>query len=116
VSALTPEGLEAFRRGLLLYRIRAFHEAHREWEALWRTSGGPIKECFQALILLAGAGHHLQQGRGGAARTLLARATAKLHACESCPELNLPPRLARVAERAARTDALTIPPVPLSDP
>ncbi len=64
--------------GLHCYRSGRFFDAHEHWEDAWRARQGPEKRFLQALIQIAVAMHHFQQGNRRGAASLLARALRRL--------------------------------------
>ena len=48
--------------GLRCYREREFFTAHEHWEKVWLSSAEPEKTILQAVIQVAAACHHLQNG------------------------------------------------------
>jgi uncharacterized protein len=71
---VTPE----VARGISLFDLGRYWEAHEAWEAPWREAQGSDKALLQALILWAAALHQHQRGVTAGARTLLARALNRL--------------------------------------
>lgn len=67
--------------GLACYHRCEFFLAHEHWEAVWLTLPRPEKNFLQALIQVAAAFHHLQQGNRPGALSLLTRALRRLSAC-----------------------------------
>jgi uncharacterized protein len=68
--------------GLRCYREQRYFDAHEHWEDVWRSWQGPEKSFLQALIQIAVAMHHAQQGNRVGASSLLGRA---LHRLEGLP-------------------------------
>jgi predicted metal-dependent hydrolase len=71
VDELYEEGIELFNRGL-------FFECHEAWEEVWKRSAGAEKLFYQGLIQAAVAILHAQRGNRDGARSLYAKARAKL--------------------------------------
>ncbi|MDR3726776.1 MAG: DUF309 domain-containing protein [Terracidiphilus sp.] len=68
----------ALAEGLRCYRNEEFFLAHEHWESAWLTAEGPDKAFLQALIQIAAAFHHLQQGNLVGAASLLRTALRRL--------------------------------------
>lgn len=66
--------------GLTCYHSGQFFLAHEHWEAVWLALRQPERDFLQALIQVAAAFHHLQQGNRVGARSLLTRALRRLDA------------------------------------
>jgi len=64
--------------GLRCYREQRYFDAHEHWEDVWRGWQGPEKPFLQALIQIAVAMHHFQQGNRVGASSLLRRALHRL--------------------------------------
>ncbi|MFP5276748.1 MAG: DUF309 domain-containing protein [Acidobacteriota bacterium] len=64
--------------GLHCYRGGRFFDAHEHWEDAWRARQGAEKRFLQALIQIAVAMHHFQQGNRVGAASLLGRALRRL--------------------------------------
>lgn len=72
--------------GAACYQRGEWFEAHERWEDAWRESTGADRRVIQALIQVAAALLHLEEGRPRPAATLLRRALAKLD--DAPPELD----------------------------
>lgn len=72
---LRREQLSAGRRA---FAQGEFFDAHEHWEAAWNASDGAERRCIQGMIQIATALHKLAAGRADLARSLLAKALAKL--------------------------------------
>lgn len=70
----------ALAEGLCCYHSRLFFDAHEHWESVWLAASEPEKTFLQAIIQVAAAFHHLNQGNRAGAVSLLARAQRKLAA------------------------------------
>jgi predicted metal-dependent hydrolase len=70
-SRLLEEGRLAFNRG-------EFYEAHEFWEEVWNVIDDPERTFVQGLIQAATGLHKLERQQLTPARTLLAKALAKL--------------------------------------
>lgn len=66
--------------GLRCYRTREFFAAHEHWESVWLASQEPEKSFLQALIQVAAAFHHYQQGNRAGTASLLKAALGRLEA------------------------------------
>jgi len=79
-----------YARGLQLFNLSEFYEAHEVLEDVWRAEAGPHKLFLQALIQVAVALHHHSTGNIVGAKSLLKRATRNLSSYpESYFNLNL---------------------------
>lgn len=67
--------VEAGRR---LFEARRFHEAHERFEEGWRVCRSDEKRVLQVFVLWTAALQQHENGRGGGARRLLARALERL--------------------------------------
>ncbi|HVP43752.1 MAG TPA: DUF309 domain-containing protein, partial [Terriglobales bacterium] len=67
-----------FEEGVALFNAGDFFAAHEALEDVWRDLHGPERRSMQGLIQLAVALHHHSTGNLDGARSLLARAAAKL--------------------------------------
>jgi len=73
----------ALAEGLACYRRAEFFQTHEHWEVVWLTLDEPEKSFIQALIQMAAAFHHVQNGNIVGAVSLLRRAAKRI---ECCPE------------------------------
>ncbi len=64
--------------GIACFNSGRFFEAHEALEDVWRELHGRERRAMQGLIQLAVALHHHSKGNVDGARSLLARAVAKL--------------------------------------
>ncbi|MDR3751061.1 MAG: DUF309 domain-containing protein [Terracidiphilus sp.] len=64
--------------GLACYGRREFFEAHEHWELVWLRLPEPEKSFVQAIIQVAAAFHHLQQGNVAGTQSLLQRVQRRL--------------------------------------
>ena len=73
VADFYEEGIELFNEG-------RFFECHEAWEEAWKRSTGPEKLFFQGMIQAAVAILHAQRGNLDGARSVYAKACAKIDA------------------------------------
>ena len=66
-----------FARGVQLFNAGRHFDAHEEWEHLWRSCPQSDRRFVQSLIHAAVALYQWGRGHATAARTQLARGTAK---------------------------------------
>jgi uncharacterized protein len=78
---MTLANSEGYRRGIRLFNLREFYEAHEVWEDVWRESHGMEKRFLQGLIQAAVALHHHSTGNVVGACSLMARARRNLAEC-----------------------------------
>ena len=64
--------------GLRCYREGEFFTAHEHWEKVWLTSTEPEKSMLQAIIQVAAACHHLQNGNVRGCISLLKSALGRM--------------------------------------
>jgi predicted metal-dependent hydrolase len=64
--------------GLRCYRAGEFFAAHEHWESVWLTLSEPEKTFLQAVIQVAAAFHHFQQGNRLGTSSLLNGARYRL--------------------------------------
>jgi hypothetical protein len=68
---LLPQSERAlYLKGIDLFNVGEFFEAHEVWEDIWRPSRNVKREFFQGLIQCAVALEHLRRGNGRGARRL----------------------------------------------
>ena len=67
-----------FERGIALFNAGKFFEAHEAWERVWLRSSGDEKLFHQGLIQAAAALLHAEHGNQQGARSMYAKARAKL--------------------------------------
>lgn len=65
-------------QGLHCYQKQDFFDAHEHWEGVWLKCDEPLKTFLQALIQVAAAFHHLEQGNVPGTASLLKRALRRL--------------------------------------
>jgi uncharacterized protein len=76
----SPAFQVSLQAGRRLFEAGAFHAAHEAFEDGWRVVRGDEKRVLQVFVLWAAALYQHEQGRGGGARRLLARALERLSA------------------------------------
>ena len=59
---MVPRGSTALTEGIRLFNRGEFFACHEVWEEEWREARPPLRLFLQALIHLAVAFHHRQQG------------------------------------------------------
>ncbi len=64
--------------GLRCYREGEFFTAHEHWEKVWLTAAEPEKSLLQAVIQIAAACHHLQNGNLRGCVSLLKSALVRI--------------------------------------
>ncbi len=106
--------VDLYARGIELFNLSEFYEAHEVLEDLWRAEVGPNKLFLQGLIQVAVALHHHSNANFVGARSLLGRAARNL---SSYPEdyfnLNLTQfRASLFAWQNALDQGLPVPPHP----
>lgn len=62
-ATMSPGEEQCYRRGIELWNLGRFFEAHEQWEIAWRTAQGPTRRFLQGLIQFAVALHKAGQGR-----------------------------------------------------
>ena len=67
-----------YEHGIDLFNEGRFFECHEAWEEIWKRSDGEVKLFYQGLIQAAVAILHAQRGNRDGARSLYAKARAKL--------------------------------------
>ncbi len=67
-----------FELGIALFNAGKFFEAHEAWERVWLRSSGEEKIFYQGLIQAAAALLHAERGNPIGARSMYAKARAKL--------------------------------------
>jgi predicted metal-dependent hydrolase len=82
--------------GLRCYRNQDFFAAHEYWEKVWLTSEEPEKSLLQAVIQVAAACHHLQNGNLRGTISLLKSAEGRIK--------DHPPDCAGISVRGLRED------------
>lgn len=73
-----------FRRGVELFNAGRHFDAHEWWEHVWRSCPQSDRRFVHSLIHAAVALYQWRRGNATAARTQLARGTAKAAACPPC--------------------------------
>jgi predicted metal-dependent hydrolase len=68
----------AFREGLALFNRGRFFDCHEAWEVLWKQTEGAERVLVQGLIQAAVALLHVERGNLRGARSVYAKACAKL--------------------------------------
>jgi uncharacterized protein len=76
---LTPEERAALEKGVAEFNAGLFYECHDTLEELWSGVRGPSRDFFQGLIQVAVGLYHLGNGNRAGARSLLDRASTRLH-------------------------------------
>jgi len=69
---------EYFEEGIELFNQGRFFDCHEAWEEVWKQARGQEKLFYQGLIQAAVAILHAQRGNREGARSLYAKARAKL--------------------------------------
>ena len=69
---------EYFEEGIELFNQGHFFDCHEAWEEVWKRAHGAEKLFYQGLIQAAVAILHAQRGNRDGARSLYAKARAKL--------------------------------------
>ena len=72
---------EGYQRGIRLFNLREFYDAHEVWEDVWRESQGMEKRFLQGLIQAAVALHHHSTGNLVGACSLMERGVGNLAGC-----------------------------------
>jgi len=70
--------VSAFRAGLALFNQGRFFASHEAWEVAWKPADGIERLLLQGLIQAAAALLHLERGNLRGARSVYAKACAKL--------------------------------------
>jgi predicted metal-dependent hydrolase len=70
--------LGAFHEGIALFNKRRFFECHETWEIAWKDAEGSERILLQGLIQAAVALLHVERGNPRGARSVYAKARAKL--------------------------------------
>lgn len=68
------------QRGIKFFNQKKFYEAHEEIEEIWLHDQSENRLFYQALIIAAGACHHIQKKRFKPARKALQKAINKIAA------------------------------------
>jgi predicted metal-dependent hydrolase len=68
----------AFSEGIALFNEGRFFTAHEAWEVVWRQAEGTERLLLQGLIQVAAAIIHVERGNLRGARSVYAKACAKL--------------------------------------
>lgn len=68
----------AFREGLALFNQGRFFDCHEAWEVVWKQAEGAERLLVQGLIQVAVALLHVERGNLRGARSVYAKACAKL--------------------------------------
>src|SRR5262249_48357398 len=55
-----------------------YFEAHEVWEAMWRSTRGPLRLFYQGLVQAAVGLHHLRQGNINGSAAQLPKSLSKL--------------------------------------
>lgn len=103
-----------FEKGVALFNAGEFFSAHEVLEDVWREMQGEDRDFMQALIQVAVALHHYSTGNLEGARSVLARAAARLaDAPDEIFGIALPPlRAALGSWQRALAAGVTPPPLP----
>ena len=113
---MTRPQTDFYEQGIDLFNEGRFFECHEAWEEIWKRSDGEVKLFYQGLIQAAVAILHAQRGNLEGARSLYAKASAKLdqipheHMGLAVGELRI--ELSRFIEAACRADASVLPAPP----
>jgi predicted metal-dependent hydrolase len=75
---------DLLHKGIEEFNTQFFFEAHDTWEELWREATGPDRLFLQGLIQTAVALYHARNGNLRGARSLFAKALAKLEQYLPC--------------------------------
>lgn len=67
-------------RGAVLFNAGLFFECHEYLEDVWRAAALPERGFYHGLVQAAAGCYHLEKGNRHGARTLIAKAIAKLEA------------------------------------
>ncbi len=67
-------------RGAVLFNAGLFFECHEYLEDVWRAAAPPERAFYHSLVQAAAGCYHLEKGNRHGARTLIAKAIAKLEA------------------------------------
>jgi predicted metal-dependent hydrolase len=110
----SPQAHQLVAEGLGEYQAGRYWHAHERWERVWRELEGAEKLWVQGLILITAAAWHLERAHERVARRLLALAATKLQDCRSLPGLTDAGRLASLANVAAASTELAVPPLALT--
>jgi uncharacterized protein len=78
---MTLGNSEGYRRGIRLFNLGEFYDAHEVWEDVWRESSGMEKKFLQGLIQAAVALHHHSTGNLVGACSLMERGVGNLAGC-----------------------------------
>lgn len=81
---LAPEEQAALHEARRLFEAGLYFECHDVLEEAWAGHHGPARELLQGLIQSAVAFYHLGNGNRAGARSLLARALARLKGYPAC--------------------------------
>lgn len=75
-----PRACPAYLRGIDLFNVGFYWEAHEEWERVWHAAGraGPVADFLKGLIKLAAAGVKVYEGRREGVRRHAQRAAELL--------------------------------------
>jgi len=100
--------------GIELFNSGRYFDAHEVLEDVWRDSHGADKRTLQGLVQLAVALHHHSTGNLTGARSVMARAAAKLDdAPDALLGLSLPPLRAAIRRwQAALAEGTPLPEPP----
>ena len=77
-TKLRKGSAEYFEEGIELFNQGRFFDCHESWEEVWKQARGEQKLFYQGLIQAAVAILHAQRGNRDGARSLYAKARAKL--------------------------------------
>lgn len=92
-----------FSKGLNYFNNKDFFESHEEWEQIWlQCSSLDEKLFFQAMIILAGVGVHLQKNRTAPANRLQKLGLIKLGQIEAGLYVDYKVQLSKLYERVIK--------------
>ncbi len=83
---MDPSHRPEFLRGIELFNHEQFYECHDVLEKIWLEEVGEERLFLQGMIQVAVAFYHYQNGKRGAARSMLKLAMEKLRAVDLVPE------------------------------
>ena len=78
-----PSHQNQFLKGIKLFNQEEFYQCHDVLEEIWLEETGKERLFLQGMIQAAVAFYHYQNGKRGAARSMLRRALEKLRAAEA---------------------------------
>jgi predicted metal-dependent hydrolase len=75
---LSPEDLDAFRRGVAEFNAGYYFECHDTLEEIWSGVRGEPRDFFQGLIQVSVGFYHLNGGNAAGALSMFGRALKRL--------------------------------------